>query len=162
MSRLYVICGRLYLLLHLLYLIHRQWRHCFHLRAPVTRRFPLMTSHLSLPIRHPLIIFLFFNFLQLASEISRDILSPLTALLLIVLVLRHWHGHDCVVLGGWRRLRDRPVEGQLVDETWLVTLSLFSQVFRRVVLTGDFVGDLRRDWGLVVHAGCCYLLGLLR
>ena len=160
MSRLYVICGRLYLLLHLLYLIHRQWRHCFDLRPPVTRRFPLMT--LCLPIRHPLIIFLFFDLLQLPSEVPRDLLSPLTALLLIVLVLRHWHGHDSVVLGGWRRLRDRAVEGQLVYETWLVTLSLFSQVFWRVVLAGDFVRDLRWDWGLVVHAGCCYLLGLLR
>jgi hypothetical protein len=118
MSSLYVICRCLYLLLHLLYLIHRQWRYSFHVCPPVTRCFPLMPSTFLLPVRHPLIILkiLLLHLFQLPSQIPRYLLSALTALLFIVLVLSDWHGHHCVIFasGGW--LRDRSIEGQLVNE----------------------------------------------
>jgi hypothetical protein len=116
MSSLYVICRCLYLLLHLLNLIHRQRRYSFHVCPSIARCFPLMPSTFLLPIRHPLIIFLFLHLFQLPSQIPRYLLSALAALLFIVLVLSDRHGHHCVIFasGGW--LRDRSIEGQLVNE----------------------------------------------
>jgi hypothetical protein len=122
MSSLYVICRCLYLLLHLLYLIHRQWRYSFHMSPSITRCFPLMPSTFLLPIGHSLIIFLFLHLFQLPSQIPRYLLSALTALLFIVLVLSDWHGHHCIIFAGRGWLRDRSIEGQLVNEAAAASL----------------------------------------
>lgn len=103
MRSLNIVRRSLYLLLHLLYLIHRQGRHCFNLSASVTIWLSLL---LLLTIGHPLQVFL-FDLFQSSLHITRDILATLaTTLILIVLIFGHRHGHDGVIFAARRRLRN--------------------------------------------------------